>query len=170
MGPQSCWNFIRVSSNLILCTMIWPDTRPTATTSTAGACKKRKNSVSRSCDSFEKRITPSVRQLWQTIIHPATLPHIFTSFILDNCWPFSKLSSTLWISFNLYPKIKIQQMPLQNLFLNQQNLHFIKLQSKINLARNYQCNEASWYKCILKTLWIHDITQWRLHMWWIQNR
>lgn len=66
MGPQSCWNFIRLSSNLILCTMIWPDTRPTATTSTAGACKKWKNSVSRSWDYCEKTelLWFYPRQLW----------------------------------------------------------------------------------------------------------
>lgn len=34
-GPQSCWNFISVSSNLILWMMIWPDAKPTPTTSTA---------------------------------------------------------------------------------------------------------------------------------------
>lgn len=39
MGPQSWQNFINVSLNLILWMITWPDIRPMATTSTAGAWK-----------------------------------------------------------------------------------------------------------------------------------
>ena len=35
-GPQSCWNFITVSSNFRLCKIIWPSASPMAATSIAG--------------------------------------------------------------------------------------------------------------------------------------
>lgn len=95
--------------------------------------------------------------------YPATDPHIY-KFYPGQLQTIFKVVINATNTFQLsFISTKIQQIKLQNIFLNQQNLHFSNLQSKINLVKSYQCNRGYTIHMHLSNklfLWIHYIIQW----------
>lgn len=162
MGPQSCWNFIRVSSYLILCTMIWPDTRPTATTSTAGACKKKKKNLLPEAATPSKNrslegSSSSGRPLY-TLPHSPTYLQVLSWTTADHfhsCHQCYDKSELTFISKKHYSTYHYKIFYWINKIYILSNFKAKQFWQKTTSVMKLHDTHACW------KLWIHDTIQWR---------